>query len=289
MRRIGDRKDGKLLREIDAIHFIMPALCPNRTDNEAFVSDKVCLDKINNFLDLKNSDNPEFKYTLFQVVTTILLKVIVLRPKMNYFISNKKLYERNEISAAFTVKKEMSDNGGEAAAFIRVNKDDNFETVHNKMVDIINRAKSDADSSSMNSINVLNIIPRFISYAIIFVCKFLDKHGKVPKFIVDADPSYSSVFIANLGSIKLKAGYHHLNNWGTNSFFCVIGEKGLMPYYDNKGNCTMKESLEIGLTIDERIADGYYFSKSIALAKYLFEHPEELEFPLSNEVFYEQE
>ena len=40
-------------------------------------------------------------------------------------------------------------------------------------------------------------------------------------------------------------------------------------------------------TIDERLADGYYYSKSIRLLKYLLEHPEELEKPLKEEVSYE--
>ncbi|MFR0788389.1 MAG: hypothetical protein ACLSHM_09350 [Vescimonas sp.] len=41
----------------------------------------------------------------------------------------------------------------------------------------------------------------------------------------------------------------------------------------------MQETLDLGLTIDERLADGYYYSKSIRLLKYLLEHPEELEKP----------
>ena len=57
--------------------------------------------------------------------------------------------------------------------------------------------------------------------------------------------------------------------------------------YDADGNVTMKETLDLGLTIDERLADGYYYSKSIRLLKYLLEHPEELEKPLKEEVSYE--
>ena len=49
----------------------------------------------------------------------------------------------------------------------------------------------------------------------------------------------------------------------------------------------MRETLDLGLTIDERLADGYYYSKSVRMLKYLLEHPEELEKPLSEEVHYE--
>jgi len=48
----------------------------------------------------------------------------------------------------------------------------------------------------------------------------------------------------------------------------------------------MKESIDIGLTIDERIADGYYYSKTVRLLRKLLENPELLELPLDEEVDY---
>ena len=41
----------------------------------------------------------------------------------------------------------------------------------------------------------------------------------------------------------------------------------------------MKDSVELGLTVDERIADGYYYAKSIRLLKKLLDNPELLERP----------
>ena len=95
------------------------------------------------------------------------------------------------------------------------------------------------------------------------------------------DPYFASVFISNLGSIKMKAGYHHLTNRGTNSLFVIIGEKKMNPVFSEDGSVTMKNTLSLGITVDERIADGYYFSKTIKLLKKIFENPELLELPLS--------
>ena len=91
----------------------------------------------------------------------------------------------------------------------------------------------------------------------------------------------------NSGSIHLKSGYHHLTNWGTSSLFCIIGEKKWTPLYDEHGLVEMQETVDLGLTVDERIADGYYYAKSVRLFKYLLEHPTLLERPLSEEVEYE--
>ena len=42
----------------------------------------------------------------------------------------------------------------------------------------------------------------------------------------------------------------------------------------------------LGITLDERIADGYYYSKSIRLLKHLLQNPELLELPANQEVEY---
>ena len=48
----------------------------------------------------------------------------------------------------------------------------------------------------------------------------------------------------------------------------------------------MRETLDLGLTIDERLADGYYYSKTVRLLKTLLENPELLDKPLREEVVY---
>ena len=106
---------------------------------------------------------------------------------------------------------------------------------------------------------------------------YLDKRGKVPYDLVKEDPNYATVFLTNLGSIGLKAGYHHLSNWGTCSIFVVLGEKYTAPVYDEAGNVEMREFMDVGITLDERIADGFYYSKTIKILKHLLQNPELLE------------
>ena len=77
-----------------------------------------------------------------------------------------------------------------------------------------------------------------------------------------------------------------MTNWGTNSVFCVVGLIQKRPFYDQDGNVTMKDSVNLSLTIDERIADGYYYSKTLLLLKHLLENPELLELPLNEKVEY---
>ena len=92
--------------------------------------------------------------------------------------------------------------------------------------------------------------------------------------------------LANLGSIKLHSGYHHLTNWGTTSVFCIVGEKKPRRFEVGDGTTELRDSIDIGLTVDERISDGFYCSRAVRLLKTLLENPELLELPLEEKVEY---
>ena len=286
-RRRGDRRDGRLLRELDSLHFITGIIYPNRCDNEAYISERIDLTAINAYLAEKNRTETDFPYTMFHLVVVALLRTITQRPKLNRFIVNSNFYQRNEVSAAFVVKKQFSDKGAEALAFLHSREDNTLADIHAYIRSQVQECRSEKVDSSTENMDILNKLPRWLGKTAVKFIMWLDKHGWVPKDMVATDPYYSSVVISNLGSIKLKCGYHHLTNWGTCSLFCIIGEKKKSPFYDENGSVSMRETLELGLTIDERLADGYYYSKSVRMLKYLLEHPEELEKPLKEEVRYE--
>ena len=126
----GDRKDGTRIRKVDSMHVIMPLIFPNRCDNEAYIGEVIDLTNINAFLEKKNADHPEYPYKLFQIMVTAMLKVLYQRPEMNRFITNNTLYQRNHVSAAFTVKKIFKDGGDEALARINATPEYNLDAVH---------------------------------------------------------------------------------------------------------------------------------------------------------------
>ena len=286
-RKRGDRRDGVWLRDLDALHTIMPYIYPNRADNEAFISERIDLEPIKRYLEEKNKNNEGEPYKFFQLLIAALVKTITLRPKMNRFIQGYRIYQRNVLTMGFVVKKEFNDESHEALAFIPFEADTTLETIHQKIMDEIHSCRGDAPDNSTASMEILKKLPKPVLTFVMWIIRKLDFYGRVPEFLVKTDPNYASCFITNLGSIKLKSGYHHLSNWGTNSLFVIIGEKKLSPFYDEKGNVTMKETIDLVLTIDERIADGFYYSKTIKLLKHLLQHPELLELPADQEVDYE--
>ena len=239
-RRRGDRRDAVLLRETDALHFIMGIIYPHRADNEAYIAERIDLEPIKAYLAKKNVEGIEFKYTFFHVIVAALVKTITLRPKLNRFYANENYYQRNKVTAGFIIKKEFSDGSEEAVALLDAAPTDTVDTVHEEIRRRVYATRHEQKlNTTDNSMDILNKLPRVLSKAAI-------------RFI-RADPNYASVFLSNLGSIRLRSGYHHLTNWGTCSFFCVIGEKKWTPLYDQNGLVAMRETVDLGFTVDERL------------------------------------
>ena len=283
----GDRRDAALLRNVDAMHFIMGVIYPNRADNEAYIAERVDLEPIKTYLEKKNESAGEFRYTFLHVILTALVKTVTLRPKLNRFYANENYYQRNKVSAAFVVKKQFTDHAEEGLAFLEAKPTDTIDSIHDEIHRQVTGYRTEKNNSTGESMDLMNKLPRFVSKTAIHAIRWLDRHGWAPQSMIADDPNYSSVFLSNLGSIRLKSGYHHLTNWGTNSFFCIIGEKKWTPVYNQSGFVRMAETLDLGLTVDERIADGYYYAKSIRLLRHLLQHPELLERPLEEAVDYE--
>jgi len=282
-----DRKDAYLVRDLDALHVIVPYMMPNRCDNEAVVDTIVDIEAVNAYLEKKNAENPEFKYTWFHVITAALAKTIYLRPKMNRFYSNNLLYERKDVEVAFMVKRKFEDHSEESVAKFIYNKAGGsvVDQVHDYVQKIVTkvRVKQQRESTSQK-MDIIKKMPRFMIALFFWVLRRLEAHGRYPDAFKKDDPCYSSVYVTNLGSIKMHANYHHIFEWGTISFFVVIDEKKMRPIFEDDGTYKMKDTIKIGLTIDERIADGYYFAKSIKLFEHILQHPELLDEPANTTI-----
>lgn len=282
--RRGDRRDAKLLRDLDAMHMFMPIMLPNRADNEAFIEEQIELDAIEQYLAEKNAGNPAHKYTLFHVILAALARTIEMRPRMNRFIIGDRYYERNDISFSLIAKKAFADSGDESIVILKYDPSAEkaaIDVLKDKLCDFVYSLRNeDTTDSTTDILDSLAKLPRFMRRLVIAFLRSRDEnHGGLPFGLDKDDPYHSTVFISNLGSIQLRAGYHHLTNWGTNSIFVVVGEKHDITRVDESGGMSRQQVLNLGITLDERIADGYYYARTIKLLKALLRQPALLDVP----------
>ena len=280
-RRWGDRRDGRRVKA-PGLQTIMSYLMPKRTDCEVYLHDTIDATALVAYLEQKNASHPEYKTTLFHCFLTGIARMIRERPQMNRFIQGFRMYERDEVSLSFVAKRRFAD-GADEALMVLVPKDtDTVDDVSRKIVgDVRETRKSETSTGGIDAIlDGLAKLPRLLLWLIVSIVRILDFFGVNPKFLTEGDPNYTTAFTSNLGSIRCPAVYHHLNNYGTNSIMITIGtlhkEMVLMP----DGTQEIRDMVDIGATLDERIADGFYFSRSLRLIRHIFANPELLDKPL---------
>ncbi|MBQ9410721.1 MAG: 2-oxo acid dehydrogenase subunit E2 [Bacteroidales bacterium] len=289
-KRLGDRWDGYRLRGLDPVHVMMPYLFGNRTANEAVLGEVFDLTEVDKYLAAKNAENPEFKYTWFHFITAAIAKTIYLRPKMNYFIAGGHFYERDCIQVAFNVKRKFSDDAEEAMAKFVLDEEGEspMEQVHTYVYKLVTKVRGENKSVGVDDIlKIVSYLPRFAWRIMAWSLRKMEYYGIYPKALAQDDPTYSSAYLTNLGSIKMNADYHHLFDCGTISFFVTIGEVKKLPFFKEDGTFELRNTIKLGLTIDERIADGYYFAKTLRLVRKIFENPQLLDLPASTPIEFE--
>ena len=164
----------------------------------------------------------------------------------------------------------------------------NLFDISNKILTSVQKTRKENSNELNNTLSLVTMWPRCIINIIMWIFRKLDYYGLVPKSISDTDPNYSTVLLSNLGSIKANCCYHHLNNYGTNSVVSTIGVIKEKNVLDKQGKVKTRKYVDTSFTLDERIADGIYFAKSIRLLKYILENPKLLEDELSTKIEIEE-
>ena len=273
------RKDAEWVRPNDAIGAIMPYLMPKRV--EAEVSSKVDIDVTNlvKYVEEYNKENTEYKMTYFHALAACFAKTAFNRKKLNRFVKNKRLYERKKLTFGFIAKDKFSDSGEERIVCLEVLPEDNIKTLSRKMAIDVFKVRHEGTNDMDHTLKLLTSLPKFILSIVTKIVFFLDNHGMAPDFLTEGDTNYVTMLFSNLGSIKSNSIYHHLNEYGTNSIIVTIGT------IREEGN---KKLVDVQVTLDERIADGFYFVKSIQLADYLARNPKLLEEKFASKVTIEE-
>ena len=287
VRKWGDRYDAYRIRDIDGMHFYMAYLMPKRTEAEVYINEKIDVTELLSYIKEKNQSG-ERKVTLFHCIIAAVARTIKMRPLLNRYISGKRYYMRHEISMGFTIKKRFSDHSEETLMIYRPKDSENLCDITDRISPKVTEAKREDKGQSVDDIlNIVKKLPKPVMTLFMAFMNFVDRHGWMPKSFSSVDTNYCTVLLSNLGSIKCDAVYHHLNNMGTNGIVITIGEIHKEMMIDENGNLETRDVINLGVTLDERIADGFYFARSLKLIKHLFKNPELLDKTLGEEIDFE--
>ena len=281
MKRMGDRKDAKKVRNLDGLHNVMIDIKPERCDSDVYMNKEIDVTKLIKYVEKYKKEHPDDKITYFHAFAMAFAKTIYNKPLLNRFVANRTFYDRNDVIIAFVAKIAFEEDSEEVMINIKVDKDDNIFTLRDKITKRVAKIrtskKGEKKENTNNIVDVVGKLPKLIRMIVTGTLKFLDKHGWLPESITKDNLYYSSVILSNLGNFKIGSIYHNIVNFGTSSIIATMGMIHKSKVIDKDGKEKIIDVCDFGVNMDERIADGYYFAKSIKVLEYIFDNPELLE------------
>ena len=271
-----DRSYAKRINNISGLSQISIDLKPRRCDSDVYINQKIDVTNLADYIEEKKDKGIELTY--FHAFVTAIGKLIYNRKYLNRFVSNRHIYEHNEIIISFVAKLDFDDKSEEVMILVPISTNDNIISISNKIREKIKKIRSgnNKDEGANKAIQILGKLPNIVRVPIVGLLKWCDKKGFLHKSLIEDNLYYSSIIVSNLGSIKCGAIYHNINDFGACSSLATMGEiKDELCIVDDKQ--VVKKICEFGVNIDERIADGYYFAKSIKLLESFLDNPKMLE------------
>lgn len=271
----GHRSDGYLVKKIDPIIALTPYLMPMRCDAQVFLGYKVDYETLARYLVAQGAEG--HKLTFMEVIIAAFVRAVSELPEINRFISNKRMYARNELTVSFVALKdnprgEIEEN----AVKCHFDPQDNIYDVADRVNNIVKDArKEEMDTAALKVAKALS--KPILANPVVAIVRLMDRYGIMPRFLLDASPFHTSLFITNMASIGMPAVNHHIYNFGTTSMFWSIGAIERTVALDSTGKAVRKRMLPIGVTADERVCPGAVYAKMVGRMIRLMNDPKQLE------------
>lgn len=211
--------------------------------------------------------------TLFHLVLYGVADTLHKRPEMHRFVSGSRLWQRRHCDLSFAVKKQLSDKGKMTPVKVRFEPQQRLLDVVQRTDERIGVGRGDKETTSEKETKLVTLLPFFVIGWLLTLQRWLDRWNLLPASMIEPDPLYASVFLANLGSVGLDAVWHHLYDYGNVPIFMVVGKIHKRTFITDDGQVEVRDAVVLRSTFDERIADGLYCAKSLDMLRAILEDP----------------
>lgn len=267
----GRRPDGKRIKTLAPIPKIIPHIMSARHDSQNLFKYEVLCDPIDKFI--MEQREKDCSLTYMHVVIAAIVRLIALRPQLNRFVVNGRVFKRKNICVSYVVKKSLRDDVEETTVKLELTGKETIYEIK-EMIDesIRKNSHKNAKNGTDKLAKFLTFVPNGLIKLGVGTVKFLDKHGMVPGKILKLSPFHTTCFVTNLKSIKTDYIYHHLYDFGTTGLFVSMGKEAMKPIVGKDNQLTVGKVMTLGITTDERFCDGFYYANSLRLLKRIFEN-----------------
>jgi hypothetical protein len=269
------RADGDLVRKETPVRAFLPYMMLGRNESIIYHEAHYDISRTRAFLRAFNHQHErEQPATLFHLFLWSCAQALADRPGLNRFVSGGRLYQRKGMFISFAAKKEMDDDAPLVTVKLEFFKGEPFADCVKRIVSSIGSSRGGEAQRVDKELALALMLPGPLLRLVMSLIRFLDRVNLLPGWYIRPDPMYTSMFVANLGSVGLDRTSHHLYEYGTAAMFAALGapRKQLCP--DRAGTPVVRDILEVRWSLDERVNDGLYCARGLAHMKKIFENPE---------------
>lgn len=275
------RSDGKRAKDVDLLYAVIPHLMVSRHDSMNMITIDVPEEPIQEYIRKNRKEGRSISH--LGIIIAAYLRICAHFPKLNRFVSNKKIYDRKGFYISMVVLRGSVEDDDSTTIKVKLDYEDTIFDVERKMQERI--AQESKITSTNNTDKIAKFLiktPGLLSVGV-RLFRLMDHIGILPKKIINLSPFHTSLFVSNLASIRTNHIYHHIYDFGTTSVFITIGNMREVPFRE-KGEIVHKKCLPLGVVMDERICDGKYFAKAFAKLKSYLANPVLLETSFTAEI-----
>ena len=267
------RPDGTRVKGLSAVVQALPYVMPKRYDAQNMTTETADEDIIRKYIREKRREGRTV--THMSLLIAAYYRAYLQHPKINYFIMNRKIYERNHFCVSFVMLKTRADGTpDETVLKIFLEPADDVFSITEKIRTAIDcNARREHDNATDRFVTVAFSVPG-LAWLIFRGAYLMDRLGILPRKIIDLSPFHTSLFVTNLASINTQYIFHHCYEFGTTSVFVCMGKPVKDPFAPEG---THKKRMPLGVVMDERIATGIEYSRFFAAFERYLKKPELLE------------
>ena len=271
----GYRSDGRKLKTLDPLFRVIPHIMKDRNDAHVYYTEEISIKSLDEYIAKKAEEGIKMSY--MNIIYAAIVRLLAEKPHLNRFVMNGRTYARRDITISLAIKKGMTEDAEETNVKLHFTGKENIFEIKEKLdSEIAVNKEVTTQNNTDKLVKFLSHMPNLIYKIFVNTLMWLDKHGMMPKAVIELSPFHTSAYLTNLGSLGIDPIYHHIYNFGTVGVFLAMGRKKKSYIYEDD-SIVQEKAIGLKWVADERICDGFYYASALKSFYRYLRKPELLE------------
>lgn len=272
------KREGRRLRTLSPMAQVTPFIMTQRNGASNLVRDSINMERLTQYIREKKMAGHKH-FNVMHVLVAAYLRTVAAYPGINRFVRGQRVFARNGIEVMMTIKKDMTLESPDTCIKMDFDASETALDVYEQFEKVINEYRANPGGDFDSFAKILTYLPSLIMKFFVFLIRFFDYYGLLPRRLTKLSPFHGSFFITSVASLGVPTIYHHLYDLGTVPIFMAFGKKYKKTELSSDGTPQTNSYVDFTIVMDERICDGFYFAAALKNMKSILKDPWQLDNP----------